>query len=162
MWIRASQCQAAAFSWVWCLDLNWACGHCSDKWEGMRRCDHPHFIHPSSRLETVWGSGGGKAHAQKHIFTLVFFSAINMTPQNERSKKKKSQLKYETLLSPLLPKQAHAVLNAVMATPAWLVVGGLKTPLSEPCLFRWRGHSSVWNSSWNASVVAILPPQSDR
>lgn len=54
----------------------------------MRRCDHPHFIHPSSRLETVWGSGGGKAHAQKHIFTLVFFSAINMTPQNERSKKK--------------------------------------------------------------------------
>lgn len=77
-----------------------------------------------------WGAG---TCAEAHFY-ISFLSVINMTPQNERSKKK-SQLKYETLLSPLLPKQAHAVLNTMMATPAWMVVGGLKTPLSEHVCF---------------------------
>lgn len=30
------------------------------------------------------------------------------------------------------------------------------------CLFPWRCHASVWKISWNASALAILPPQRDK
>lgn len=79
-------------------------------------------------------SGGWEAGtcAEAH-FHVSFLSCHKYDSSKCKKIKKKSHLNYE--VSPLLAKQAHAVLNTMMATPAWLVVGGLKTPLSGHVCF---------------------------
>lgn len=107
-------------------------------------------------------SGGGReAHAQKHIFTLVFFPVINMTPPNARSKKKVT-IEIWNFVVPSPSKASTCCLKHHDGDPSVTGSWWPQDTFVRACLFPWRCHASVWKISWNASALAILPPQRDK